>query len=172
MNRPQTIDVDQTATARVCSLRFRGICDGANLRSVVPHNTRHRACRMPKQRPSTQIATQSGTEKHFREPKRENGCRGNKTHSMCVWRFATGFRFSGVVVRVLRLLRRSRRDDDETERVADVNAFRTSIAGPAGWGVREEVKLPLPGAVWQVHVMSVDNGRCGDQLVWTVGSER
>ena len=46
---------------------------------------------------------------------------------MCARRFATGL--SGVAVRLPRVLRRSRRDEDETERVADVNAFRTSIAG-------------------------------------------
>ena len=91
---------------------------------------------------------------------------------MCVWRFATGFRFSGVVVRLLRLLRRSRRDDDETERVADVNAFRTSIAGPTGWGFGGEGKLPLPEAVWQVHVMPASDSECENRLVWMVGSEK
>ena len=44
---------------------------------------------------------------------------------MCAWRFVTGLR--GVVVRLLRLLNRSRREEDETVRVADVNALRTSI---------------------------------------------
>ena len=34
---------------------------------------------------------------------------------------------SGVVVRLWRLLRRSRREVDETVRVAEVNAFRTSM---------------------------------------------
>ena len=48
------------------------------------------------------------------------------THSIWAWRFLTGLR--GVVVRLLRLLSRSRSEDEDTVRVADVNAFLTSIA--------------------------------------------
>ncbi len=45
---------------------------------------------------------------------------------MCTCRFLTGVR--GVAVRLLRLLRRSRSEDEETVRVADVNTkFRTCI---------------------------------------------
>ena len=43
MKRPQTIDVDQTATARVCSRRFRGIFDGANLRGRGARHAKRRA---------------------------------------------------------------------------------------------------------------------------------
>ena len=48
VKRPQTIDVDQTATARVCSRRFRGIFDGANLRGRgARHAGRHASSSAP-----------------------------------------------------------------------------------------------------------------------------
>ena len=51
-----------------------------------------------------------------------------RTHSICAWRFATGL--SGVVVKLLSELSRSRSEVADTVRVADVNALWTSIVVP------------------------------------------
>lgn len=61
---------------------------------------------------------------------------------MCARRFATGLR--GVVVRLLRLLSRSRSELEETVRLADVKTFRTSIApGSACYWMRARVRRPV-----------------------------
>lgn len=138
-------DVDHIATARVCSLRLRGIFDGTNLKPQNPdprmpkphpthHTDPHAAPQIPRRTPKSKRDSQQLLQHRppfpwvFRN-RRGSGhmvrMRNVGTHSICACRFATGL--SGVVVRLLRLLSRSRSEDDETVRVADVNAFRTSI---------------------------------------------
>lgn len=66
-----------------------------------------------------------------------------KTDSMCGRRFVTGLR--GVVVRLLRLLRRSRREEEDTVRLTEVSTFRTSIFNG---NVQDTASAASGGSAW------------------------